>query len=69
MLTHFKFVCWFQDLIRQMLVVNPSDRLSSRKALSHPWIRTEDHILDQRDLTNTVEEMKKVRRTGVVPQC
>jgi len=41
------------------LVVNPAERLSAQTALNHPWIRTDDEILDKRDLTSTVEEMKK----------
>lgn len=49
-----------QDLIKQLLVVDPTNRLGARSALNHPWIRTDDEILDKRDLTSTVEEMKKV---------
>jgi len=48
-----------KDLIRKMLVVNPESRLSADQALRHPWFLVGDHELISRNLTTTLETMKK----------
>lgn len=48
-----------KDLIKKLLVVDPSQRLTAADALKHAWVLTNDDVLQKRDLTNTVEEMKR----------
>jgi len=48
-----------KDLIKKLLVVDPSQRLTAEQALKHAWVLTKDDVLVKRDLTGTVEEMKK----------
>jgi len=48
-----------KDLIKKMLVVNPDNRLSADQALRHPWFLVGDHELISRNLTTTLEAMKK----------
>jgi len=48
-----------KDLIRKMLVVNPEHRLTADQALRHPWFLVGDHELISRNLTTTLEAMKK----------
>lgn len=48
-----------KDLIKKLLVVDPSQRLTAADALKHHWVLTNDDVLQKRDLTGTVEEMKK----------
>lgn len=48
-----------KDLIKKMLVVDPENRLSAEQALRHPWFLVGDHELISRNLTSTLETMKK----------
>ncbi|KAJ8598221.1 hypothetical protein CTAYLR_005529 [Chrysophaeum taylorii] len=48
-----------KDLIRKMLVVNPDSRLTADQALRHPWFLVGDHELISRNLTSTLDTMKK----------
>ncbi len=48
-----------KDLIKKLLVVDPAQRLSAKEALRHEWVLTSDDLLQKRDLTGTVEEMKR----------
>lgn len=48
-----------KDLIRKMLVVNPDNRLTAAQALRHPWFLVGEHELMERNLTSTLETMKK----------
>eukprot|EP00624_Nannochloropsis_granulata_P005311 evm.model.NODE_37459_length_27832_cov_24.884413.11 len=48
-----------KDLIKKLLVVDPLQRLTAEQALKHAWVLTKDEVLVKRDLTGTVEEMKK----------
>lgn len=47
------------DLIKKMLVVNPDSRLTAHQALRHPWFLVGDHELISRNLTSTLDTMKK----------
>ena len=40
-----------------MLVVNQEERWTARELLTHPWILTEDEVLANRDLAESVAEM------------
>ena len=48
-----------KDLIKKLLVVNPDNRLTADQALRHPWFMIGDHELISRNLTTTLETMKK----------
>ena len=48
-----------KDLIRKMLVVDPDRRLTADQALRHPWFLLGDHELVSRNLTKTLDTMKK----------
>lgn len=48
-----------QDLIRDLIVLDPSKRLTAEKALEHPWITSSDEILKSRNLDGNLEELKK----------
>lgn len=48
-----------KDLIKKLLVVDPNNRLTAKQVLQHEWVLAQDAVLQQRDLTQTVEEMKK----------
>ncbi|KAF2903915.1 hypothetical protein ILUMI_02260, partial [Ignelater luminosus] len=47
-----------KDLIKQMLTVDPAQRITIQEVLSHRWIRERDKGL-RIHLTDTVEELKK----------
>ena len=42
-----------------MLVVDPDARLTAAQALRHPWFLLGDHELVSRNLTKTLDTMKK----------
>jgi serine/threonine protein kinase len=46
-------------LISVLLTVNPSDRSSASEALKNPWISMSDDILDKKQLTASLGEIKK----------
>uniref|UniRef100_A0A7S3NIS0 phosphorylase kinase n=1 Tax=Aureoumbra lagunensis TaxID=44058 RepID=A0A7S3NIS0_9STRA len=48
-----------KDLIKKMLVVNPDNRLTADQALRHPWFLVGDHELISRNLSTTLDTMKK----------
>jgi serine/threonine protein kinase len=48
-----------KDLIKKMLIVDPDKRLSADQALRHPWFLVGDHELISRNLSTTLETMKK----------
>eukprot|EP00980_Cylindrotheca_fusiformis_P016948 scaffold5159_cov112-Cylindrotheca_fusiformis.AAC.2 len=50
-----------KDLISGLLVVNPDERLSAGKALQSTWITQDQAVLSDRDLSGTVEQIKKRR--------
>lgn len=50
-----------KDLIKALLVVNPDERLSAAAALRSTWITQDETVLSDRDLSQTVAEIKKRR--------
>lgn len=50
-----------KDLISSLLVVNPDNRLTASKALQSAWITQDKAVLSDRDLSQTVAEIKKRR--------
>ena len=48
-----------KDLIRRMLTVNPSRRITINEALEHPWFRIPSMVLSQNDLSLNLKELKK----------
>jgi hypothetical protein len=48
-----------KDLIRGLLTLDPSRRLSARAALSHRWMRANDRVLAERDLGETQKRIVK----------
>lgn len=49
------------DMIRKMLCVNQKDRWSARQLLGHAWITAGDEELRAKDLTKSIEAMKKFK--------
>ena len=49
------------DMIRKMLCVNQKDRWSARQLLGHAWIIAGDDELRAKDLTKSIEAMKKFK--------
>lgn len=47
-----------KDLIRKMLVVDPSERLKADAAMRHSWFMKGDHELVERSLEQTLSTMK-----------
>lgn len=48
-----------KDLIKKMLVVDPDKRLTADQAFRHPWFLVGDHELISRNLSTTLDTMKK----------
>jgi len=48
-----------KDLISKMLTVDPKKRPSAAALLSHPWIHKDEGALKGKDLTGTLEELKR----------
>lgn len=59
-----------KDLIRQLLVVNPKERLNADQILAHPWIKGED--TPRKEIQGFTENMRKfnarrkLRRAGTM---
>eukprot|EP00596_Hydrurales_sp_CCMP1899_P000699 CAMPEP_0119051102 /NCGR_PEP_ID=MMETSP1177-20130426/72828_1 /TAXON_ID=2985 /ORGANISM="Ochromonas sp, Strain CCMP1899" /LENGTH=519 /DNA_ID=CAMNT_0007030195 /DNA_START=251 /DNA_END=1810 /DNA_ORIENTATION=+ len=49
------------DMIRKMLCVNQKDRWTARQLLSHAWITAGDQELQAKDLSKSIEAMKKYK--------
>ena len=49
------------DMIRKMLCVNQEERWSARRLLSHAWITAGDEELLAKDLSKSIEAMKKFK--------
>lgn len=49
------------DMIRKMLCVNQNDRWTARQLLSHAWITAGDEELQAKDLSKSIEAMKKYK--------
>lgn len=48
-----------KDLIRQMLTVDPEERITVDEALNHPWIRERERFVPKMHLHETVDELRK----------
>ena len=48
-----------KDLLRQMLRVDPLERISVDEALKHPWIADRERFVPKVHLAETVEELRK----------
>ena len=57
--------CWShvskeaKDLIAHLLIVNPDTRYNVEDALRHPWLMEEESILQERQLTRGLTELRK----------
>ena len=47
-----------KDLVRQLLVTNPSKRLTSREAMASPWMRQRGNMLAKNNLQYTSQRLK-----------
>jgi serine/threonine-protein kinase CHEK2 len=58
-----------QDLVRQLLVPDPSRRLTIDEVLNHPWMTEHDEVLAQEELSMTQtffrEDYPRAGRTSV----
>lgn len=50
--------CFRQDLIRRMLIVDESLRLTARDAVNHPWLQTKGQTLAENDLGRNLEQLR-----------
>lgn len=48
-----------KDLVKKMLTLDPSSRITAEEALNHPWVKEREKFASKKHLLNTVEEMKK----------
>jgi calcium/calmodulin-dependent serine protein kinase len=48
-----------KDLIRKMLTVDPSERVTVQEALNHPWIKEREKYAPKRHLSETIDELRK----------
>lgn len=47
------------DLIRKMLCVSQKDRWTAEQLLNHPWCQISDEQLEAKDITKSLDEMKR----------
>ena len=47
------------DLIRKMLCVSQKDRWTAEQLLNHPWLKASDEQLEAKDITKSLDEMKR----------
>ena len=47
-----------KDLIQKLLVLDPDERLSAKKALLHPWLKVPSDRLSRTNLLNTSQKLK-----------
>lgn len=47
-----------RDLVRKMLVTDPSCRITAREALASPWMRQRGNLLAGNNLMNTSQKLK-----------
>ena len=49
------------DMIRKMLCVSQKDRWTAKQLLAHPWILLGEDVLKDKDMTQSLETLKKYR--------
>ena len=49
------------DMIRKMLCVSQKDRWTAKQLLQHPWILLGEEVLKDKDMTQSLETLKKYR--------
>lgn len=47
------------DLIRKMLCIDQAERWTAEQLLKHPWLTMSDELLQGKDLTKSLDEMKR----------
>ncbi|KAJ1440236.1 hypothetical protein B484DRAFT_427490, partial [Ochromonadaceae sp. CCMP2298] len=47
-----------KDLVRRLLVVDPSCRLTADEALAHPWVAADSKTLSSYDLSSSLSELE-----------
>lgn len=47
-----------KDLVTKLLTYDPAKRISAKEALSHPWIQTSHHKVDQKNYNSTLGNLK-----------
>ena len=47
-----------KDLIKKLLILDPDERLSAKKALLHPWLKAPTDRLSRTNLLNTSQKLK-----------
>lgn len=48
-----------KDLVKKMLTVEPSERITVQEALNHPWIKEREKYAPKRHLSETIDELRK----------
>ena len=48
-------------MIRKMLCVSQKDRWTAKQLLQHPWILLGEEVLKDKDMTQSLETLKKYR--------
>lgn len=48
-----------KDLIRSLITVDPSRRLTAEEALQHQWMKADDNVLASMDLCANLTELQK----------
>jgi len=53
-----------KDLVRRLLVVDPSCRLTADEALAHPWVAADSKTLSSYDLSSSLSELELFQGAG-----
>lgn len=52
-----------KDIIKHLLVVDPSQRLTIQGVLDHPWMKPDEDLEKRTDLLGTVKKLRRSMRT------